>query len=105
MATTTIPKISSIPNTQIIDYETTITSSATTAYRVITYELPDVAGYVPVGVVGASTALSTSTPSYNRINSAYLDGNIVTIVVRRPSDSSSKSVHFQILYFTNAPST
>ena len=99
MATSVITKVDTTPATQIINYTATLTTSSTAAYRSFEYELPNVSGYTPVGVVGFQTAAEGSTPSYTRISSLYLDGNTVNAMVRRNDNNANKTLFFQVLYF------
>lgn len=105
MASSTIKALDLSLDSQIINY--TITSTTNAKYITFSYELPEVEGYIPVGIVGFQTAASGSTPNYTRVSSICViettDGDALKIyaTVRNPysTQNASKTLWVQVLYF------
>lgn len=105
MATSTIKALDLSLDSQIINY--TITSTTNAKYITFSYDLPEVEGYIPVGIVGFQTAASGSTPNYTRVSSICIrkntddDGLRIYATVRNPysTQNASKTLWVQVLYF------
>lgn len=105
MATSTIPALDLDLEVQFIEY--TLTSTSNAKYITFSYDLPEVEGYIPVGIADFQTAAKSSTPDYTFVSSICVihrtsgPGYRIYATVRNPysTNNASKTLWVQVLYF------
>lgn len=105
MATSTIPALDLDLEVQFIEY--TLTSTSNAKYITFSYDLPEVEGYIPVGIADFQTAAKSSTPDYTFVSSICVtentagDGLRIYATVRNPysTNNASKTLWVRVLYF------